>query len=990
MNRIVSIIEVGGLQLRIKDANTNATLGLIKSSNWTADVNNPQVMFNLGNKNNKTDIAGKLTVGSFYKIQLAYFDQTANENIGYFSTICIIKFTTKPNVSIANFSRYVTNVDTVEYTGVYNNITDTSEKAYQYMFVLRDSHQNVLESSGWLTHNSNEDAELGQSKDTYNILYAILPNEKYTMQYSVLTNNNLRCDSPRYQIVGAVSIAPDLDADLYMTLDYDNGCVKLLLKEKIMPKDKITGISQAPNLSGSFILTRSSAAENYAVWTRLYAFTLTGQIPEETIFTDYTIEQGQIYKYAIQQYNYHGVFSNKLYAIEQVYDSEDKLVPTENEEIKAAFEDMFLCDGDRQLRVRFNPKVTSFKTVLTENKKTTLGSKYPFFFRNGITEYKEFPVSGLISYLEDENQLFMSKVNDIGMPADWQDTTNITDDNLTYERRFKLEVLNWLNDGKVKLFRSPSEGNYLVRLMNVQITPNDTLSRMIHTFSCTATEIDDCTASKLQYYGFLQSDVTIPMHIRFGTIRLAELYEDMLRKMDNNIEQTNEVIQRYDLLSNFPCQYLKIEECLPQTEFELGGDSFQIGATGTYEATFTDNPHSLFLKTPTRHMSGIVTYGILTSISNVFDTITGITQRDVLRFYTTYSGNFIEDVTSSKEHINKIYFMHFSLNDLSYTFNTIEEYYNHYGVYFADENEWQYGKDKDGYTIPLKGYANITDQPKFLPECYYMRPMDNTDTFAYEYTNRNGLDLYVDGSIIYIMSTGDIYKYQVDISKDIWVGRLTLIGTANDSLGATQIRIDDDLIDIALTREVYFPLSESVPKVLEWGSSVCAELCYQLITIDYGTEHNTKMLPGDSYTMDTYRSYIDLLHKNYDAEILQYKRMYGNTNLAALKEVKADDEQAYYTWKEFDKFYRLEEEDRLSYTGEEYWVPMTQWKHPEDLDYCVFDSNIDTDLKLFTMSPPDQGNTAISRFYPVARVQYNEKVSSLLTEQEKEIDLNEQ
>jgi len=36
-----------------------------------------------------------------------------------------------------------------------------------------------------------------------------------------------------------------------------------------------------------------------------------------------------------------------------------------------------------------------------------------------------------------------------------------------------MAALDWLNDGKPKLFRSPAEGNYLVRLMNASLTPND-------------------------------------------------------------------------------------------------------------------------------------------------------------------------------------------------------------------------------------------------------------------------------------------------------------------------------------------------------------------------------------------------------------------------------------------------------------------------------------------------------------------------------------
>jgi hypothetical protein len=55
----------------------------------------------------------------------------------------------------------------------------------------------------------------------------------------------------------------------------------------------------------------------------------------------------------------------------------------------------------------FNPKVTSFKIDRQEAKIETIGSKFPFIFRNGNVEYKEFPISGLISYQTDEEGLFI-------------------------------------------------------------------------------------------------------------------------------------------------------------------------------------------------------------------------------------------------------------------------------------------------------------------------------------------------------------------------------------------------------------------------------------------------------------------------------------------------------------------------------------------------------------------------------------------------------
>jgi hypothetical protein len=51
--------------------------------------------------------------------------------------------------------------------------------------------------------------------------------------------------------------------------------------------------------------------------------------------------------------------------------------------------------------------------------------------------------------------------------------TDLTSENFMSERYFKLSVLDWLTDGKPKLFRSASEGNYIVRLLNVSLSPSD-------------------------------------------------------------------------------------------------------------------------------------------------------------------------------------------------------------------------------------------------------------------------------------------------------------------------------------------------------------------------------------------------------------------------------------------------------------------------------------------------------------------------------------
>jgi hypothetical protein len=181
---------------------------------------------------------------------------------------------------------------------------------------------------------------------------------------------------------------------------------------------------------------------------------------------------------------------------------------------------MFLFDGKRQLKIKFNPKVSSFKDTILESKLDTIGGRYPFIFRNGRTKYKEFPISGLISYWMDNDTLFMPvehlelekepcRRGQTMADAISVYSTNLTGNNMAAEREFKLEVLNWLNDGQPKLFRSPAEGNYIVRLMNISLSPDDKLGRMLHTFNCNAYEISEYDLAKLNFIGGDKVDTSL-------------------------------------------------------------------------------------------------------------------------------------------------------------------------------------------------------------------------------------------------------------------------------------------------------------------------------------------------------------------------------------------------------------------------------------------------------------------------------------------------
>ena len=125
--------------------------------------------------------------------------------------------------------------------------------------------------------------------------------------------------------------------------------------------------------------------------------------------------------------------------------------------------------------------------------------------------------------------------------GDVKKDTNLTDNNIKSERYFNLKVLEWLSNGEVKLFRSPTEGNYLIRLLNVSLTPENTLGRMLHSFSSTAYEIDDLTYENLIKYNIINEIQIINNQRQWSSIDLkAILYntseENLVKDADNFIQ----------------------------------------------------------------------------------------------------------------------------------------------------------------------------------------------------------------------------------------------------------------------------------------------------------------------------------------------------------------------------------------------------------------------------------------------------------------------
>lgn len=537
--------------------------------------------------------------------------------VGYFSTAAIVKYTSVPTVEIQGLKSYSTAAQQTDYVGEYSS-SDPTERVKYYSFYLRDENGKIVDSVTDNIHNSNSDTvsstTIGQSirsSDLFSTKIQMNKDKLYTVQYVVKTTNNMTLTSPIYNIIRRAMV-PLGDIQFYATPHPDYGYISLELDYSNSKVDRV----------GTYLLSRTYKKDGVQIKEKLKKINLAYDLSMKNPYNDYTIEHGIKYEYIIERVNNAGVYSlpvlAKLGPIPTT-SAEQAAAQDRPTEISASFEDAFLYDGKRQLRIRYNPKVSSFKKDVLETKTDTIGGKFPFIFRNGSVSYKEFPISGLISRLENEcfdlgpSEPTPKRESTVSSgSADSYSLTDLSDENIRAERQFKMEVLDFLTDGKPKLFRSPTEGNYLVRLMNTSLTPEDTLGRMLHTFSCTAYEIGECDYDTLLSYGIISGgNEAVNKVVSYASVNITP----DTQKGKNLFTELGSAI-----LS------VSIDHAPAGSAVLIDDEKIMIGATGMYEVPFGSSFSSIKLPTDdSAPTSGVITVAYESYTASDFDKITEAT-----------------------------------------------------------------------------------------------------------------------------------------------------------------------------------------------------------------------------------------------------------------------------------------------------------------------------------------------------------------------------
>lgn len=556
-----------------------------------------------------------------YKLQLQYSISSQNSE---WSSICYLKATSPSsqiNINILNAAEgdVIYNNSPV-FKGKYINTEDMQETEARYRFDLCNTYGEIIETTGWKAHSSSSDiddcvfnTEL-QDLETYQVNYAIETKNGYIGQ-------------TQYVFTCFVSILDN--PGLYFQSTKNNmeeGCIDLEI---------VCDQSLVENL----ILRRTDSNSNFNKWEDYKYFqVLDTNYPSEDplLFSDFLVESGVEYKYSISV----------------ITQENQRGAATYSDSILCEYQHMFLVGDNKQLKIKYNPKISNLKRQLQETKTETIGAKYPFIRRNGEVNYFTFPISGLISYKSDEQNLFYTfdyeSKDRYGKVIKFHDAfdtyVNLDNVNITYERMFRKQVEEFLTNGNYKFFKSPTEGIHIISLMNTSLSPNDTLGRMLYSFSSTANEVADANLTNALNYGiWLKGNYIAPKNMglkyvngSINNVKTSNVDQNLFQKIADkeNSEQTGYSSQikylnflQIEVSSNNTAQIPKCTIVLTQKD----GTETEIVVNGNFVLDEVIDIYGLTLKGQTEKMAvsifykGYCEYNINNRSKNYMD-YTGITK----------------------------------------------------------------------------------------------------------------------------------------------------------------------------------------------------------------------------------------------------------------------------------------------------------------------------------------------------------------------------
>lgn len=542
--------DIANVQVIVRNQNTN--LSALNPTNYPSEIKIASLKVDIEKtSDNKYYITllpedmknNQFQSNTFYKVQLRFTSTAApsissskgiavwlienEKNFSEWSTVCLIKGISKPTLSVEKLTNDgSTSTLEEESFSIVGKFTfeDENEEELLKSYRIKLYQDNILiEDTGLLYTNNFNTSEIN-----YNLKSLLLSDYRYKLSIDYLTYNNysktenylfkIKETQPSGAIKGTIAATPDTD----------NGHITIK-----------TFIESSQDWNQQIVIRRANHKDNFTKWKDLHFVQLTNYITKNSSYSwnDDTIESGVWYKYSIQC-----IDNNQ---------KRSEMIKTDTP-IMVLLDDSYLVGNNgEQMIIKYNPQLNSIKNVVSESITQTLGSQFPFVKRNGDIRYRQFSISGLISAQADEIKTFLTEEEAYGemeIPfKEYNQEARIDKQNdFIFEKIFRDKIIEFIDDGKVKLYRSTPEGNILVKLTDINFTPEQALGRMIYSFSATATEIAEATVENYNIYDVLTTDLQRAIYEFF--ISADSLDNNTLVITEDEIDENNSLILDYKII----------------------------------------------------------------------------------------------------------------------------------------------------------------------------------------------------------------------------------------------------------------------------------------------------------------------------------------------------------------------------------------------------------------------------------------------------------
>lgn len=527
LSSLNSISSINHAQILVVNQNSNYTA--LSSSVWSNGIKIDLIKTDLSITTDEkyyieiktSDLqATEFELNQYYKVQIRFSsiapDSFTNPSASFFannldsfsewSKVCLIKGIPSPLFEITNLNISETTIfASIFLNFICNYSCDDKEetlKAYQLKLYESTDLENPIADSGLVYAGSYDNI----TSFVYEFERILEYGKSYSISYKIITKN-LYESIKTYSITIAQSPVIDFNASINIEENSEDGLLKLNISF-------LNEMSVLTSFFGNVIIKRGNSKDNFSIWEDVCILNVQGT--ETVSYEDLTIESGIFYKYSVQKISVLGERSSAIFSLDV------KMV---------IFEHCYLLNKDKQLKIKFNPSISSLKNTVSESKTETIGSTFPIIRRNSSVNYREFPIGGLISQFSDENGLFISKEELFGgssnltLYQDYNSVNNINDYNdIVFEKLFRDEVVKFLYSNSIKLFKSSTEGNILVKIMDISLQPETVLGRMIYSFSGTAVEVAAANTDNYLTYDIIST----------GS------YETIIESSENKIGQINQ------------------------------------------------------------------------------------------------------------------------------------------------------------------------------------------------------------------------------------------------------------------------------------------------------------------------------------------------------------------------------------------------------------------------------------------------------------------